>query len=237
MRPGRIFLRHVFTLLSRCPRDHRFVHLDLMALGDLLWLDCFQVDWHGTSLFSPSVGQGIQLHFDASGNFWCGAVSSGSWFQVRWPVSWSQVHISAKEMLPIVLVAATWGASWYRKHVTFFSNNIAVVTVIQCRSTGDPILLHLLHCLYFYAAYYQFTYISCLVSGSSNVAADALYWDYMSLFHSFIPQARRVEVSPAVLDLLVFRQPNWRSPDWITLFRASLHNLSPQLHSHPTARQ
>ena len=157
--------------------------------------------------------------------------------QVRWPVSWLQVHISAKEMLPIVLGAATWGESWYRRHVTFFSDNIAVVAVIQRRSAGDPILLHLLRCLYFYVAYYQFTYGACYVSGSSNVAADALSRDYMSLFHSLIPQARRVEVSPAVLDLLVFRQPDWGSPDWITLFRASLHNPSPQLHSRPTAWQ
>ena len=137
-------------------------------------------------------------------------------------------------MLPITLVAATWGASWDRKHVTF-SDNIALVAVIQCRLTGDSILLQLLLCLYFYMAYYHCTYmyIACHVSGSSNVAADALSHDYMSLFHSLIPQARKVEVTPAVLDLLVFRQMDWGSSDWITRFRASLHSLSPQLHSCP----
>ena len=111
VRPGRKFLRHLFTLLSHCSWDHRFVHLDRMAGADLLWWGCFLVDCHGTSLLSPSVGQGIQLHSDTSGNFGCGAVSSGSWLEVHWPVSWSQVHISAKEMLPIVLAPATWGAA------------------------------------------------------------------------------------------------------------------------------
>ena len=35
--------------------------------------------------------------------------SEGAWFQVQWPVSWSSVHITVKELAPIVLATALWG--------------------------------------------------------------------------------------------------------------------------------
>ena len=58
MRPGWIILRHLFTLLSCGPRDHRFIRLDQMAHADLSLRDCFLVDWHGTSLFSLPIDHG-----------------------------------------------------------------------------------------------------------------------------------------------------------------------------------
>ena len=117
-----------------------------------------------------------------------------------------------------------------------FSDNLAVVAVIQLRSTRDPILLHLLQCLYFYVAY-QFTYVACHVSRWCNVAADALSRDYISLFHSLVPKARQMEMSSSVLDLLVFQQPDRGSPDWISLFRASFYTSSLQALLRPTAQQ
>ena len=45
-----------------------------------------------------------------SGSWGCGAfTSSGEWFQVVWPDSWSSVHITVKELLPIVIGVALWG--------------------------------------------------------------------------------------------------------------------------------
>ena len=66
----------------------------------------------------------------------------------------ASVDISAKELLPIV-AAAVWGQSWAGHR---YSDNTAVVAVIQRRSARDHVLLHLLRCLYFYAAHYQFIY-------------------------------------------------------------------------------
>ena len=41
---------------------------------------------------------------DASGSWDCGAFSSvGDWFQLKWPESWSEVHITLKELLPIIM--------------------------------------------------------------------------------------------------------------------------------------
>ena len=76
-------------------------------------------------------------------------------------LAWSQVGISAKEMLPIVLAAGTWGASWHGQQVTFFTDNLAVVAVVQQRSTRDPVVLNVLQCLCFYAAYCRWGNFRC----------------------------------------------------------------------------
>ena len=47
---------------------------------------------------------------DASGSWGCGAFAcTGQWFQLKLPESWHDVHITVKELLPIVLAAAVWG--------------------------------------------------------------------------------------------------------------------------------
>ena len=86
----------------------------------MAWWDCFLVICHGTSLFSPQEGEYVQVHSDAFGSFGCGAVDyTNHWLQIRWTDSWSTVDISAKEMVPVVLAAATWANEWYRSRVSF----------------------------------------------------------------------------------------------------------------------
>ena len=117
----------------------------------------------------------MQVHLDASGTFGFGVITSNSrWLQVQWPASWQEVHISVKEMVPIVMLAARWGGSWHRHHLFFHSDNMAVVAVIQRKLAKHPLLLHLLHCLYFYAAYFPFSYSTHHLPGVTNVAAGSL---------------------------------------------------------------
>ena len=132
-----------------------------------------------------------------------------------------------KELLPIVVAAAIWGDTWGQCHVIFYSDNAAVVSVIQRRSARDPSLLHLLRCLYFYAAQFQFTYTARHIPGVDNIAADALSRNLMFTFLSLIPQGSRTAIPPGVMSFLISRQPDWGSADWIRLFRDSLlaHSL------------
>ena len=48
-----------------------------------------------------------QLISDASGGWGCGAfTSTEQWFQLQWPESWASVHITVKELAPIVVTCA-----------------------------------------------------------------------------------------------------------------------------------
>ena len=209
--------------MARTPERHHFVHLDQVAKADLARWHCFLQSWHGALFIVPEGPPSIRVHSDASGSFGCGAFTSASqWFQVQWPESWADVDILAKEMVPIVLAAAIWGGSWKGRRVCFLSDNAAVVAIIGRRSARHPRLLHLLHCLYFYAAHYQFMYCAQHLPGVSNTAADALSRDNMPLFLSFVPQGHQSRVRQDLTDLLITRQPDWGSNSWISLFKATL---------------
>ena len=88
-------------------------------------------------------------------------------------------------MAPIVLAAAVWGRTWHRSRVCFRCDNAAVVPEAIHQGSypfASPLLL------VFYAALFRFSYCPLHLPGISNVAADALSRNNMSLFLSLVPQ-------------------------------------------------
>ena len=55
IRQGRIFLRHLFNILSATCSRHHHVHLDGTARADLLWWEYFLQQWNGTMFFPHSL--------------------------------------------------------------------------------------------------------------------------------------------------------------------------------------
>ena len=227
VRHGRTFLRELFPLLRRTRKDHHFIHLTAGARADLTWWHLFVQDWNGISFF-PQATPSVEVTSDASGSFGCGAVSpSHGWFQLQWPETWSSANIAAKELVPIVIAAAIWGPCWQQKCVCFRTDNMAVVDVVTSRTAKDPLLVHLIRCLVFYAAFYHFDFMAKHIPGTHNLAADALSRDNLALFLSLTPQIPQFTVPQPMLDLLVEIRPNWGSQAWTDLFRNSLTRGSP----------
>ena len=140
------------------------------------------------------------------------------------------VNIACKEMVPVLLAAATWGKSWAGQCVCFQSDNMAVVSVLRSGKAKDHTLLHLLRCLHFYSATLMFTYTATHIAGKLNTAADALSRNKLQLFLSTFPQADKSPTPiPQAARNLVFRgPPNWTSTDWREQFKASLTEESPR---------
>ena len=96
---------------------------------------------------------------DASGSWGCGAYSGRQWFQLCW--SGSDVRgetIMVKELIPIVIAAAVWGRLWGDHTVQCKCDNQAVVAVICSRTAKLPMIMHLLRCLFFFEAHFNFTF-------------------------------------------------------------------------------
>ena len=53
---GRIFLRHLFTILASTRSRWHYVHLDAAARADLLWWDYFLQHWNGLMFFPQPIG-------------------------------------------------------------------------------------------------------------------------------------------------------------------------------------
>ena len=195
IRPGRIFLRRLFALLARQYRPHHFVRLDTEVRGDIQWWHCLLNYWNKRSFF-PLPSPSCHVFSDASSSFGCGAVcyEFGQWFQLQWPLSWTNVNIAVKEMVPVVVAAAVWGPQLTGNHVCFHSDNEAVVCILKRCSVKDRCISQLLRCLFFYSAYYNFQYSAVHIPGNMNIVADAISRNNMIVLSSLAPQVSQTAV-------------------------------------------
>lgn len=112
---------------------------------------------------------------DASGSWGCGAFSSeGEWFQLKLPTSWDSVHITVKELLPVVIGVALWGKQWKGGTIRCWCDNAAVVAVLKSGRSRDERLMHLLRSLFFFLASFNVGLVAEHIPGVDNRAADAL---------------------------------------------------------------
>ena len=142
--------------------------------------------------------------------------SRGAWFQVRWPKSWESMHITVKELAPIVLACGVWGPEW--------CDNAAVVAIVRSGTCKHPLAMHLLRCLAFFVAYYQLYLETVHLPGACNEAAEALSRDNLSLFLQLTPRAQRVTtpLPDSLLRALVHTTLDWSSPAWTAALLSTL---------------
>ncbi len=206
IKPGRSFLRQMIEL-SKCVHElHYRVRLN--------------AGWNGACPMSSLGHQKPQvtLTSDASGSWGCGAsTSNGEWFQLQWPGSWDGIHITAKELLPIVVGAAVWGSVWEGSTVLCLCDNAAVVAIVNSGRSKMDRAMHLMRCLSFFLARWGISLVCRHVPGSLNGAADALSQNAFPSFQRLVPGA---SITPTVipdnlLQCLVLGTPDWTKLDWI----------------------
>ena len=131
--------------------------------------------------------------------------------------------------MPIIVGAAIWGHRWSKQLVRFASDNMAVVQILTKRSARDPVVSHLLRCLFFIEAAFSLEFCATHIPGRDNTGADALSRDRAIDFLSLYPQAQTIPPSsiPSELEELVFSpvQMSWTSPHWRRLFLDILYKV------------
>ena len=222
VRPGRIFTRNLIEAARARKRLHHHVRINVKMRADLAWWAEFLSSWNGCYSFLP-VTPSVTVTSDASGSWGCGAYMGKQWFQVMWPTEWQGHSIACKEMVPVMLAAAIWGANWSGRCVCFRSDNATVVSVLQTGKARDATLLQLLRCIHFYSATLQFSYTAVHIKGKLNTAADALSRNKLSQFFSLMQaDPSPTTIPPPVLALAFRGPPDWTAPQWRELFKNSL---------------
>lgn len=140
------------------------------------------------------------------------------------------VHITTKELVPIVLETALWGKEWQGQAVQIWCDNAAVVSVINQGSSRDKQAMHLTRCLAFIKAKFELELVAAHISGANNTKADALSRNKLSLFHCLHPQtnSKPTNIREALLDLLLVSKPDWMSQHWENLWTSIFLTVSRQ---------
>ena len=149
-----------------------------------------------------------------------GHIVHNLWFQAQWPECWSSVHITVKELVPIVVACALWGDQWRGATVSYRCDNAAVVSIVNSGSSKDALVMHLMRSLFFIAAVNGISLYAQHIPGKHNNAADALSRNHNSLFNQQVPSAAALP-TPIPLELwqiLVLSQPDWTLRSWRNQF-------------------
>jgi hypothetical protein len=153
-RPGRPFLRQLIEL-STCAKElHHHLRLNIEIRSDLHWWKVFLSRWNGVGLMSPLVEgtPDFTVTFDASGSWGCGTYWQEHWFSIPWGACWSSIHITVKELLPIIVASALWGRQWQGKRIRFRCDNAAVVAIVNSGRSKHPLVMHYTRILYLLGA-------------------------------------------------------------------------------------
>ena len=227
VRPGRTFLRRMIMLSTHPKELHHHVRLNAAFRSDLQWWAAFLQEWNGVSMMTqdPRISPQAIITSDASGNWGCGAFNSNlDWFQLQWPSSWHALHITVKELAPIVIACAIWGKRWQGKSIRCICDNAAVVSIINSGSSRDATVMHLMRCLFFFQAVFSLSIHAVHLPGKQNIAADSLSRNKVPLFHQQVPGAS-LQPTPLPEELqkaIIHHRPDWISKTWKTWFNSIL---------------
>ena len=147
--PGRGFLRRLIDLSSSVREQHHKIRLSSGAREDLEAWQHFLSSFNGKFLFpGKHTWSNEELHFytDASGDIGFGAYFNGKWTQGRWPegVGTPTYSIAFLEFFPIVVGLHLWAMHLANKRVSFWSDNQAVVAIINSQTSKCPSIMQLL---------------------------------------------------------------------------------------------
>jgi hypothetical protein len=218
VRPGRAYVRRLIGLSTMADNLDQFVRLNREARADLEWWHRFLSVWNGTAMMlaGPNGEPDLTMTSDASGTWGCGAYVGSNWFMLPWTNAIQHLHITVKELAPIVVAAILWGDGWRGKNILARCDNTAVVAIVNSGTSRNPQAMNLMRCLAFLSAKGDFRIQAAHIRGSHNIVADALSRDNLPLFRSCYPQANPdpTPIPPAVLDVLLLREPDWMARDW-----------------------
>ena len=188
--PGRAFLRRLFDLTMRAKKPFHRIRLTRETKKDLqLWLS-FLNQYNGRSFFHSDrflSSQVLRLYTDASQTWGYGAILDKSWFHGQWPLTWCHLNITVLELFPIVAAICTWGSALQSKNILFFTDNMALVSIINGQTSKHKQVMFLVRLLVSHCLKFDICFQAQHISGKRNLVADRLSRGRMAEFRTLAP--------------------------------------------------
>ena len=192
--PGRAFLRRIIDLTIGLKKPHHHRRLNLEAKDDIkVWL-FFLDSFNGRCIILEdrwTTSASLSLYTDAS-NIGFGCIFGKNWCFGSWPHSWESKHITIKELFPIVLALELWGEHIKNQCIILYSDNEAVVTMINKMTTKNPDCMALIRRLVRTTMSQNILIHSRHVRGIHNNLADNLSRLQIQTFLRDFPSARHI---------------------------------------------
>ncbi|XP_078017752.1 uncharacterized protein LOC144458670 [Epinephelus lanceolatus] len=193
---GRAFISHLLSIAYSVPSLLSTISLNHSCRAELrLWLHLL-TNWNGVSFFyedHQTNSLDIQLYTDAAPSAGFGGFYNGRWFAAEWPpelANQRQVASSALfEIYPIVVAAILWGHDWSRKSILIYSDNLAVVNIINTGCSNSPSIMPFMRRLTWHSVTHQYILRASHVPGKTNAIADSLSRFLFQKFRSLAPHA------------------------------------------------
>lgn len=202
VRPGRPFLRRLIDCTcAKFPpekfrsRGYLRVRIPATTKDDLaLWLT-FLEKYNGRSFFIDSKflsGDYLKLYTDSAKSIGYGGLFGPKWFYGTWPASWADFNITILELYPIYAALVVWGHEWQNKSICFFSDNSAVVHIINKQSSKDCKVMVLIRKLVLLCLDLNINFRAAHVEGRLNIYADKISRLQLKDFQAMAPWAEDV---------------------------------------------
>ena len=177
VRPGRAFLRRLIDLTIGIKYANHLIRLNKEVKNDLkIWL-AFLSEFNGRCFFLNDVWKDsntLNLYTDAAGALGYGAIFGTHWCYGKWPKEWMHKNIAILEFYPIVLSLYLWGPRMSNQSILFFTDNEALVHVINKQSCKDKSLMFFVRKLVLLCLQHNILFKAKHVRGVDNGLADSL---------------------------------------------------------------
>ena len=139
---------------------------------------------------------------------------------MQWSDKVRDMSIVVKELIPVLIATIIWGPELSGKRVLSNCDNAAVVAVLNSRYSREKHLIHLLRCLFFVEAHFQFQLSASHIAGIANTIADDLSRNRLLAFRDNVPHANihPTHIPSLLMQWLLDQELDWTSPTWTAQF-------------------
>lgn len=207
--PGRAFLRRLIDLTIGLRSPRHLTRVTREARLDLLVWKEFLSKFNGKSIFINNrweESSPLSLYTDSSGVLGFGAIFGSCWCHGTWPNDWQYSNIAILEFYPIVLSLYLWGEDMRNSCITFFTDNMALVSVINKCSCKDKLLMKYVRKMVLVCLHYNILFKAKHIPGINNNLADALSRQQIQQFRMMAPGHFNAQPTTIPVELL---PQNW----------------------------
>ena len=192
--PGRTFLRRLIDLTVNETHANARIRIGRGAKEDIKMWIAFLRRFNGTSMFLNEhwlSNSTLELFTDASASIGFGAYFQGRWANGLWPqwVSCATHSIAFLELFPVVVAMDLWGHHWTNMKIKLWTDNQAVVSILNKQTSPCPDIMQLVRKLVLLALSNNIMFRAYYVEGVLNGISDALSRFQGQRFRELAPNA------------------------------------------------